>query len=102
MQYQPHKGTGMARVVTSDRAEELVGRLLSQIGTANDQLQTMLGIGDELGSPEIWEGQAANRFRDEWQQTKDWTNNSIRQLETLQENVRQINDNIRVAGGDLG
>jgi uncharacterized protein YukE len=93
----------MARVVTSERAVELIGRLQADIGQANERLQQMLRTGDELASPQVWEGHAANRFRDdEWARTRSWTANSIAQLEELQAAVLRVNEAIRDAGGGLG
>ena len=93
----------MARVVTSDRAEELLGRLQGEIGQVHDLLQQMLRTGDELASPQVWEGQSANRFRDgEWARTRSWATSSIEQLNTLRDSIHRVNDNIRDAGGGRG
>lgn len=93
----------MARVVTSDRAEELLGTLQREIGQVNDLLQQMLRTGDELATPQVWEGQAANRFRDgEWARTRSWANSSISQLTELRGTIQRVNDNIRDAGGGRG
>lgn len=93
----------MARVVTSDAAVGLIGRLQSDIDQVQERLQQMLNTGNELASPQVWEGTAANQFRDnEWAQTRTWANSSISQLTELRGTVQRINENIQSAGGGLG
>ncbi len=93
----------MSRVVTSDEAVALIGQLQHNINTLNDALNTMLSTGNHLASPQVWEGTAANQFRDgEWAQTRTWATNSVTQLNELQTTINSINTNIQMAGGGLG
>lgn len=93
----------MARVVTSDAAVSLIARLQGDIDRVRETLEQMLRTGNELASPQVWEGTAANQFRDtEWAQTQQWANNSVVQLTELRGTVQRINDNIQAAGGGLG
>jgi|AntRauTorckE6833_2_1112554.scaffolds.fasta_scaffold239757_1 uncharacterized protein YukE len=93
----------MARVVTSDEAVALIGKLQLDIGTVNEALEAMLRTGNELASPQVWEGTAANQFRDtEWAQTRTWATNSVTQLNELRTTIDTINQNIMSAGGGLG
>ncbi len=93
----------MARVVTSDEAVALIGRLQADIGHVNEAMEAMLRTGNELASPQVWEGSAANQFRDnEWAQTRTWATNSVTQLNELRSTIDTINQNIMSAGGGLG
>ena len=93
----------MARVVTSDAAVSLIGRLQHHIQELEQQLQAMLATGDELASPQVWEGSAANQFRDgEWARTRTWARTSVVQLTELRSTVQRVNENIQAAGGGLG
>ncbi len=93
----------MSRVVTSDEAVALIGQLQSNINTVNEALNTMLTTGNQLASPQVWEGTAANQFRDnEWAQTRTWAASSVQQLTELQQTINTINTNIQMAGGGLG
>lgn len=93
----------MARVVTSDAAVQLIGRLQGDIEQVQERLEQMLRTGNELASPQVWEGTAANQFREqEWAQTRQWAHNSIAQLTELRGTVQRINENIQQAGGGLG
>lgn len=91
------------RVVTSEQAVALVARLRSDIDTVREALDVMLRTGEELASPLVWEGTAANRFRDEeWAGTRQWALGSVQQLTELQATVDRINQDILTAGGGLG
>jgi uncharacterized protein YukE len=93
----------MSRVVTSDEAVALISQLQQNIGALNESLTTMLHTGNQLASPQVWEGTAANQFRDgEWAQTRTWATNSVTQLHELQTTINTINSNIQMAGGGLG
>ena len=93
----------MARVVTSEAAVQLIGKLQRDIEQVQSSMNEMLRTGDQLASPQVWEGNAANRFRDqEWAQTRQWTARSIEQLTELRGTVHRINESIQSAGGGLG
>lgn len=93
----------MARVVTSDEAVRLIGVLQHDIHEVEQRLTTMLATGEQLASPQVWEGTAANRFRDEeWSSTRQWASSSIARLEELRASIHRINENIMAAGGGLG
>ena len=93
----------MARVVTSDAAVQLISRLQGDIDQLQERMNQMLRTGNELASPQTWEGTAANQFRDnEWRQTQSWAQSSYQQLSELRATVQRINETIRQAGGGLG
>lgn len=93
----------MARVVTSDAAVSLIARLEGDIQQVEQQLEQMLRTGNELASPQVWEGTAANHFRDdEWARTRSWATSSVVRLTELRATVQRINENIQQAGGGLG
>ncbi len=58
-----------------------------------------LSTGDRLASPGVWEGQAANQFKDEWTDTRRWAHTSVERLTELQDTVARVNQNITEAGG---
>lgn len=86
-------------VLTTDEAEHLARTLATDIQGLRQQLDTMLATGDRLASPGVWEGQAANRFADEWLDTRRWATSSVERLATLQDTVARVNQNITEAGG---
>lgn len=93
----------MARVVTSEAAVTLIGRLQGDIEQVREALDTMLRTGNELASPQVWEGSAANQFRDgEWADTQRWATSSVQHLGELRARVEQVNQGIQQAGGGLG
>ena len=93
----------MARVVTSDAAVQLIGRLQSDIDQLQESMNQMLRTGDELASPQTWEGTAANHFREtEWQQTQAWAQRSYLRLTELRATVQRVTEEIVRAGGGLG
>ncbi len=86
-------------VLTTDEAEQLARSLAGNIGALRQAFETMLTTGDRLASPGVWEGQAANQFQQEWQDTRRWANTSVERLTELQDNVARVNQNITEAGG---
>lgn len=86
-------------VLTTDEAEQLARSLASDIQGVRQTLDTMLGTGDRLASPGVWEGQAANQFKQEWDDTRRWAATSIERLTELQDTVARVNMNITEAGG---
>lgn len=93
----------MPRVVTSDAAVQLIDRLRIEIDGVRESLDTMLRTGNELAMPEVWEGAAANQFRDgDWADTQRWAMDAVARLEDLRGTVERINHGIGEAGGGLG
>jgi uncharacterized protein YukE len=93
----------VARVVTSEAAVQLIARLQTDVDVVRESLDAMLRTGDQLAMPQVWEGTAANRFRDtEWAETQRWAATSVQQLTELRAAVDQVNQAILQAGGGLG
>lgn len=86
-------------VLTTDEAEQLARQLAGNIQALQQSLDTMLGTGDRLASPGVWEGQAATQFQQEWQDTRRWATSSVERLTELQDTVARVNQNITDAGG---
>lgn len=86
-------------VITTDEAEQLARTLAGNIQGLRQSLDTMLATGDRLVSPGVWEGQAANRFAEEWQDTRRWATSSVERLTQLQDHVARVNQAITEAGG---
>ncbi len=86
-------------VLTTDEAEQLARTLAGNIQGLQQALDTMLTTGDRLASPGVWEGQAANQFKDEWTDTRRWAHSSVERLTELQDTVARVNQNITEAGG---
>lgn len=86
-------------VLTTDEAEQLARALAGNIQTVQQALETMLGTGDRLASPGVWEGRAATQFQQEWQDTRRWATTSVERLTALQDDVARVNQNITEAGG---
>ena len=86
-------------VLTTDEAEQLARSLAGNIQALRQAFDTMLATGDRLASPGVWEGQAANHFQQEWQETRRWAATSVERLTELQDDVARVNQNISEAGG---
>ena len=86
-------------VLTTDEAEQLARTLATNIGGLRQSLDTMLTTGDRLAAPGVWEGQAANQFKQEWDDTRHWATTSVERLAELQDTVARVNQNITEAGG---
>jgi len=92
----------MTRVLSTDQARASIDRIRS---LANDQLTSELSAlqaeGSTLSDPNIWDGIEAARFRgDTWPSVDSALKQAVSALQSLQQQVQVINQNIMAAGGN--
>ena len=92
----------MSRVLSTDQARISIDRIR---GLANEQLtgdlRALQAEGAMLSDPNIWDGIEASRFRSEtWPNVDRALLQAVSALQSLQQQVQVINQNIMTAGGN--
>jgi len=92
----------MNRVLSTDQARSSIDRIR---GLANEQLtgdlKALQTEGAMLSDPNIWDGVEAGRFRAEtWPNVDRALQQAVAALQSLQQQVQVINQNIMTAGGN--
>ena len=88
-------------VKSTPEAISAVQRMLSQIdGGMTESIHQFRNDANIVASPENFEGGAAARYREDWQQVSVSLDRAIEGLRTMSDHVRHINANIQAAGGN--
>jgi len=92
----------MNRVLSTDQARSSIDRIRS---LANEQLtgdlKSLQTEGATLSDPNVWDGIEAGRFRGEtWPNVDRALQQAVAALQSLQQQVQIINQNIMTAGGN--
>jgi len=89
------------RVLSTQTARQAITKLQQIInGGLIEQLQALKQEGQILSDPNVWDGQLAVQFREEWQATYQSLEKTQQQLEQLRAKSQKINQNIMQAGGN--
>ena len=90
------------RVLSTDTAKASIVQMQNIInGPLVDQIEAMNREGNILSDANNWDGQLAVQFRSGWQQTYAALKKAKEELEELRTKIKQINDNIMTAGGNM-
>lgn len=90
------------RVLASQTAVQSVKRMQSIInGSLLDQIAALDAEGKTLSDPNVWDGNLAIQFRNEWPTIDATLRRTKDQLEELRGQMEQIVNNILLAGGNL-
>ncbi len=88
------------RVLTTAEAPAAATQMGSIInGTFASDVRNLDNQGKKLSEPNIWDGPHAQKFRDAWPRINTTLTNLLSQLGDLQQAVKNVNDDIRHAGG---
>jgi len=89
------------RVLSTDEAKASITKMKSIIdGGLAEQIAALHREGTTLSNRDVWDGQLANTFRNDWIQMNDTLNKLKGQLGQLQNQIKDINQNIMTAGGN--
>ena len=89
------------RVLSTDQAKQTIQDMRRIItGPLLDQLQALNKDGQILSDSNVWDGNRAITFRQDWQETHQKLMAAQRSLEELRNNIEAINRNIMTAGGN--
>lgn len=90
------------RVLASQTAVQSVKRMQSIInGPLLDQIAALDAEGWTLNDPNVWDGNLAIQFRNEWPTYSNTLRRTMNQLDELRGHMEQIVNNILLAGGNL-
>ena len=90
------------RVLSTETAKTSIVKMQNIInGPLLDQIEALNREGTTLSDSNVWDGQLAMQFRDGWQQTYTALTKAKNELEELRSKIKQINDNIMTAGGNM-
>ena len=90
------------RVLSTAQGREAITKMQQIInGPLLDQIEALNREGQILSDPNVWDGQLAQQFRGDWQETHQTLTKTKQALEELRANVQKINENIMTAGGNL-
>jgi uncharacterized protein YukE len=89
------------RVLSSPEAKQAVTRMQTIINQGLlEQINLLDREGTTLSDPNVWDGQLAASFRNDWPATSATLKRIQQDLEALRGRVQQINGDIMVAGGN--
>ena len=89
------------RVLSSPEAHAAIGKLHNLIhGDLLAQINALNAQGEILSRPDVWDGNRAVQFRNDWPGVKSNLMRVKDSLEELRTQVEQINNNIMSAGGN--
>lgn len=90
------------RVLSTTEAKTAITQIQSIINSGlADQIKKLDAQGKQLSIPEVWDGQLAAQFRnDVWPKTKSALDQAVVELNTLQQQLQKIAQNIMTAGGN--
>lgn len=89
------------RVLSTGAAREAFLKMQSIInGPLLEQIDVLITEGTLLGDADVWDGQRAAEFRNDWLETRQHLTDLKSNLEELRKQVAEINQNIMAAGGN--
>jgi uncharacterized protein YukE len=89
------------RVLSSPEAKQAITKLQALINTELvKQITDINKEGTTLSQSDVWDGQLAQQFRENWPKVKSDLDKVKADLEDLRAKVQQINQNIMTAGGN--
>ena len=93
----------MSRVLSTLEAKQAVTKMRTIINQGLlEQITSLDHEGRTLCDPNVWDGQLAGVFRNDWPQTSQALQRIRQDLETLRSKVQQVNQDIMTAGGNAG
>ncbi len=91
----------MARVLAGDEAVAAINKMKTNINQGLDaEIKAIIDSGRTLSQPDVWDGDLAIRFRNEWPNTSRQLEEAKAELERLNQQIDQISKNILSAGGN--
>lgn len=89
------------RVLSTETARQSILKMQNIInGGLIEQIDALNREGQTLSQRDVWDGQLASQFRNNWPQTYAALKKAQQELEELRANVQKINQNIMTAGGN--
>ena len=89
------------RVLSTATARQSILKMQNIInGGLIEQIDSLNREGQTLSQPDVWDGQLAGQFRNNWPQTYAALKKAQQELEELRANIQKINQNIMTAGGN--
>jgi len=89
------------RVLSTGQAREAIQQLQRILsGDLQSQITALTNAANTLSQPDVWDGQLAAQFRNEWPNQQRVLTQARDTLEQLRASAQQINQNIMQAGGN--
>lgn len=90
------------RVLATEAAKQAATKMQALLsGDMTAQIKQLQTIGNQLGSPNVWDGPLAQRFRtSEWPANARALQSAVTTLETLSKQMETVVQNILHAGGE--
>jgi uncharacterized protein YukE len=89
------------RVLSTDTAKQAIQKMQQIInGPLMEQIDALNREGQTLSDPNVWDGNLAQQFRNDWPQTHSALLKAKEAVEQLRAQSQQINQDIMTAGGN--